>query len=306
MTMAEHRSPPRFLGFTLVEVVIAIVLLGIVAAITVAFIVRPVEGYRDLARRAALVDAAESALRRMQRDIRSALPNSVRVTNTASGFALELIPAIDGGRYSETGAAADRLTFVAGGDAEFDIEHCFRNPALPTTSGLRFVVNNWGTTIDGNVYDDASLGVGSTSVITPTAMTISITSEVGTCPASGSNHHVAFRVAGALTNHKFRGDSPNRRVYGVTTPVSYLCDTSAATLTRYFGYAISASQYTTAAAFSAASASSALVADRVSGCSVTTTTSQILDVGLATLTLSVAEEGEQVSLVVQTMMDNSR
>lgn len=305
MTMAEHRSPSRLLGFTLVEMVIAIVLLGIVAAITVTFIVRPVEGYRDLARRTALVDAAESALRRMQRDIRTALPNSVRVTNTASGFALELIPVIDGGRYSDSGAGTDKLTFTGGGDAEFDTEHCFRNPALPTTSGLRFVVNNLGTTGD-NVYDDASLGVGSTSVITPTAMTISITSEVGTCPASGSNHHVAFRVAGVITDHKFRGDSPNRRVYGVTTPVSYLCDTSAATLTRYFGYAISASQYTTAAAFTAASASSALVTDRVSGCSVTTTTSQILDIGLATLTLSVAEEGEQVSLVVQTMMDNSR
>lgn len=303
--MNTRRLPCLFLGFTLVEMVIAIVLLGIVAAITAAFIVRPVEGYRDLARRAALVDAAESALRRMQRDIRTALPNSVRVTNTANGFALELIPVIDGGRYSDSGAGTDKLTFTGGGDAEFDTEHCFRNTALPTTSGLRFVVNNLGTTGD-NVYDDASLGVGSTSVITPTAMTISITSEVGTCPASGSNHHVAFRVAGVITNHKFRGDSPNRRVYGVTTPASYLCDSSAATLTRYYNYAISASQYTTAAAFSAANASSALVADRVSGCSVTTTTSQILDVGLATLTLSVAEEGEQVSLVVQTMMDNSR
>ncbi len=305
--MSARRFPRRLFGFTLVEVVIAIVLLGIVAAITVAFIVRPVEGYRDLARRTALVDATESALRRMQRDIRGALPNSVRVTNTASGFALELIPVIDGGRYNDSGAGTDKLTDTGGGDAEFDIEHCFRNPALPTTSGLRFVVHNLGTS-DGNVYDDASLGVGATSVITPTAMTISITSEVGTCPASGSNHHVAFRVAGVLTNHKFRdvSGSPNRRVYGVTTPASYLCDTSAATLTRYYGYAINASQYTTAAAFSAANASSALVADRVSGCSVTTTTSQILDIGLATLTLSVAEEGEQVSLVVQTMMDNSR
>jgi MSHA biogenesis protein MshO len=290
-----------FLGFTLIEVVIAIVLLGIVAAITTAFIVRPVEGYRDLARRTALVDAAESALRRMQRDIRTALPNSVRVTNTASGFALELMPVVDGGRYSDSGA--NRLQFTGGGSNTFEMEHCFRNTALPTTPGLRFVVNNLGTTGD-NVYDDASLGVGSTSVITPTAMTISITSA--TCPTSGF-HNVVFRVAGVATNHKFRQASPNDRLYGVTTPASYLCDTSAATLTRYYGYAISASQYTTAAAFSAAAnASSALVADRVSGCSVTTTTSQILDVGLATLTLSVAEEGEQVSLVVQTMMDNSR
>src|SRR3989344_9245825 len=132
-------------------------------------------------------------------------------------------------------------------------------------------------------------------------MTISITNDPapgGTCPTPPSNHHVTFFVAGVKTNHKFRdvSGSPNRRIYGVTTPASYLCDSSAATLTRYYAYAINASQHTTAASFTAANASRALVTDRVSGCSVTTTTSQILDIGLATLTLSVAEEGAHVSL----------
>ena len=292
----------RGCGFTLIEMVVVILLLGIVGAGVAAFIVRPVEGYRDLARRTALVDAAESALRRMQRDIRTALPNSVRATNTASGFAVELIPVLDAGRYSDSGAGTEKLIFTGGGDDEFDIQHCFRNTATATTSGLRFVVNNLGTTGD-NVYDDASLGVGSASVITPTAMTISITSA--TCQASGF-HHIVFRVAGVATNHPFRSESPNHRIFGVTTPVSYLCDTSAATLTRYYGYAISASQYTTAAAFSDANASSALIASRVSGCSMTTTTAEILDRALATLTLSVAEESEQISLVIQAQMDSSR
>ncbi len=287
-------------GFTLLEAVAAIVLLGIVASIVVIFLVRPIEGYRDLARRTALVDAAESALRRMQRDIRTALPNSVRATNTASGFAVELIPVLEGGRYSDSGGGTNKLTFTGVGDAEFDIQHCFRNPATLTTSSLRFVVNNLGTTGD-NVYDDASLGVGVTSVITPAALTISIASANGTCPASGSYHHVTFSA-----NHLFKGESPNQRIYAVTTPVSYLCDTTAGSLTRYYSYAINASQYTTAAAFTAANASSALVANRVSGCSMTTTTAEILDRALATLTLSVAEEGEQVSLVIQAQMDNSR
>ncbi len=300
MTRLVHRPPPRVPGFTLVEAVIVILLLGILGSIVAAFIVRPVQGYTDLARRAALVDAAESALRRMQRDIRTSLPNSVRATNTASGFALEMIPVLEGGRYSDVGTAADKLTFPVGGDDQFDIQHCLRNDTIATPS-LRFVVNNVGTTTDGNVYDDASLGVGATSVITPTALTISITSENGTCPAPGSNHHVTFSPS-----HRFRGDSPNQRIYAVTTPVSYLCDTSAGTLTRYYSYAINASQYTTAAAFTAANASSALIANRVTGCSVTTTTAEILDRALATLTLSVAEESEQISLVIQAMLDNSR
>jgi len=300
MTVPTHRPPRYLMGFTLVEAVIAILLLGILAGIVTVFLVRPIEGYRDLARRAALVDAAESALRRMQRDLRTALPNSVRTTNTASGFALEMIPVLEGGRYSDTGAGTDKLTFTGAGDAEFDIQHCFRNPATLTTSGLRFVVNNLGTT-DGNVYDDASLGIGATSVITPAALTISIASENGTCPAGSSNHHVTFSA-----NHLFRGESPNQRIYAVTTPASYLCDITAGTLTRYYSYAINASQYTTAAAFTAANASSALVANRITGCSVTTTTAEMLDRALATLTLSVTEESEQISLVIQAMMDNSR
>ncbi len=294
MIQPVFRPPRHPAGFTLVEAVVAILLLGILGSVAVAFIVRPVEGYRDLARRAELVDAAESALRRMQRDLRTALPNSVRRTNTASGFALEIIPVLEGGRYSITGTANEKLTFNS--DDQFDIQHCLRNDTI-ATSGLRLVVNNLGATGD-NVYDDANLGIGVESVITPTALTISITSA--TCPTSGF-HHVTFGA-----NHDFKGESPNQRVYAVTTPVSYLCDTTAGTLTRYYSYAINASQYTTAAAFTAANASSALVANRVAGCSVTTATAEMLDRALATLTLSVAEESEQISLVIQTMMDNSR
>lgn len=291
-------------GFTLVEAVITIVLLGILGSIVAAFIVRPVEGYRDLTRRAALVEAAESALRRMQRDIRTALPNSVRVTNTASGFALELVPVLDAGRYNESGGTAnEQLDVTPGGappaDPQFDIQHCFRNPATKTTAGIRLVLNNQGTGVY-NVYTDAGSGVGTESIITPaTGMTISITSA--TCPASGFDHITM------TPGHNFRNtQSPNRRVFVVTTALSYLCDTTAGTLTRYYNYAITATQPTTSAAFAALNASSAPVADRITACSVTTTTSDVRNRALATLTLTLAEEGEQVRLVQQAQMDNTR
>lgn len=277
--------------------VIVIVLLGIVGSIVAVFLVRPVEGYRDLARRAALVEAAESALRRMQRDIRTALPNSVRRINTASGFALEMIPVLDGARYSTAGGN-DGLDLNY--DDQFDVQHCFRNPATKTTPGIRLVINNQGTGTF-NVYNDASLPAGAAnSIITAaTGMTISITSA--TCPASGFDH-VTLTPA-----HDFRDThSPNRRVYVVTTALSYLCDTAAGTLTRYYGYAITATQPTTAADFTALNASSAPVADRITACSVTTTTDDVRNRALATLTLTLAEEGEQVRLVQQAQMDNTR
>ncbi len=291
-------------GFSLVEMVIVIVLLGILGSIVAAFLVHPVEGYRDLSRRAALVEAAESALRRMQRDIHTALPNSVRVTNTASGYALELIPVLDAGRYNESGGTAnEQLDVTPGGappaDPQFDIQHCFRNSATKTTAGIRLVINNQGTGAY-NVYSDASSSVGTESIITPaTGMTISVTSA--TCPASGFDHITM------TPGHNFRNtQSPNRRVYVVTTALSYLCDTTAGTLTRYYNYAITATQPTTAADFTALNASSAAVTDRLTACSVTTTTSDVRNRAIATLTLTLAEEGEQVRLVQQAQMDNTR
>ena len=148
---AGDRNP---MGFSLVEMVVVILLLGILGAAVGAFISRPVEGYRDLARRAALVDAAESALRRMERDLRNALPNSVRVSNLANGFALEMIPILDGAKYNTRGTAYAILNF--NNDDDFDVLGCFRNPATQTTSGIRLAINNRGTT-GNDVYSDAQL-----------------------------------------------------------------------------------------------------------------------------------------------------
>lgn len=304
MPARQLRSTRCVLGFTLIETVMVIALMGILVSIVAAFIVRPVEGYRDLARRAALVEAAESALQRMRRDIRTALPNSVRITNTASGYALELVPVLDAGRYTtEQGQANanEELDFSpgVGGDPQFDIQHCFRNPATKTTAGIRLVANSRGTGLY-NVYNDAGSLVGTQSIITPaTGMNISITSA--TCPTSGFDHITM------TPGHDFRNvQSPNRIIYVVTTALSYLCDTTAGTLTRYYNYAIPATQPTTIAAFTALNASSALATNRVTACDVTTTTTDVRNRALATLSLTLAEEGEQVRLVLQTQLDNTR
>src|SRR5262245_17167840 len=98
----------RAQGFTLVELVVTIVLLGMAAAAVGVFIVPAMQGYQAQRQRAELVDSTEAALRRMARDIRIAVPNSIRVTTAltgATGFALELVPTVDGGRYCVAGDA---------------------------------------------------------------------------------------------------------------------------------------------------------------------------------------------------------
>lgn len=99
-------TPPamRSSGFTLIEMIMVIVIVGIVAGMVAVFIRAPVEGYVDSVRRAELTDAAEAALRRIQRDVRLALPNSLRPA--ADGF--EFILTQSGGRYrDETDGSTD-------------------------------------------------------------------------------------------------------------------------------------------------------------------------------------------------------
>ena len=74
-----------------------IVIVGIMSALGGLIITNHMEGYGDLRRRAELVDSAESALRRMQRDIRAALPNSIETFN--SDKAISFLHTTAGGRY---------------------------------------------------------------------------------------------------------------------------------------------------------------------------------------------------------------
>src|SRR4051812_17426307 len=92
-------------GFTLIELIVVVMLTGIIGATLATFIVPLVKGFTAQTQRAALVDAAETALRRMTRDIRLAVPNSVRIATTGSGYAIEMVPTVDGGRYCASGLA---------------------------------------------------------------------------------------------------------------------------------------------------------------------------------------------------------
>lgn len=296
--LRQHKTCRASAGFTLMELIIVIVLTGIVAAITAAFITRPIEGYVDLTRRAALVDSAESSLRRMARDIRIALPNSVRITNTASGYALELIPTLDGARYSVSGLPSQALDFTAA-DTDFDINGCFqRYASLPATT--RIVINNLGTSGQDNVYTAV---IGTPSVVSlGTTIAYSVNPVVGICGTAGAVHHITLNPG-----YQFKQNSPLQRVFVIQTPVTYLCDTTAGTLTRYADYTIQSAQPTTAVVLDGlANVTKAVVANYVNTCSATTTAGQVQLRGLVTLDLGLADQGETIRLIHQVQLDNSR
>ncbi|CAK0755126.1 MSHA biogenesis protein MshO [Gammaproteobacteria bacterium] len=83
-------------GFTLIELIMVIMITGIIAASITLFLKPVIDGYVDTRRRSDLIDLADTALRRIERDIRSAVPNSIRSVSTTC---FQLVPTIAGGRY---------------------------------------------------------------------------------------------------------------------------------------------------------------------------------------------------------------
>ena len=83
-------------GFTLVELVIVIVLVGVLGGILALQLAPTMQGYLAVSRRAALTDQTDTALRRIVQEVRAAVPNSLRLGNAQC---LELVPTIDGGRF---------------------------------------------------------------------------------------------------------------------------------------------------------------------------------------------------------------
>ncbi len=128
MTLRTGTRPSLARGFTLVELVMVIVIMGVVAGIVATFMKNPIDAYFATVRRAGLVDMADTVARRMARDLRKTLPNSVRVP---SATCLELIPTKTGGRYRIENIAANDGTALEFDRADTSFNMLGRNSTLP-------------------------------------------------------------------------------------------------------------------------------------------------------------------------------
>ena len=97
--MASRISKQR--GVTLVELVVTIVLMGILAGGTVAFVISSTQSYVDTATRNQLSGIARIATQKLEMALQAAVPNSVRVTLAESNGdqCLEYIPVADATSY---------------------------------------------------------------------------------------------------------------------------------------------------------------------------------------------------------------
>lgn len=283
----SSRSLPssRQRGFTLVEMIMVIVITGIIGGMVAVFLQAPIQQYMDVARRADMTDVADTALRRISRDLRTALPNSVRVTGACGGgntCFIEFLPTVGGGRYRAEAApvgasagcgtlATDALDFSAA-------DTCFEvlGPMPAVAVGNQIVVYNLG--IPGA---DAYAG-NNTSVVTAVAAPV-------------------VTIAPFL----YPFDSPGSRFHVVTTPVTYACAPVAGgvggTLTRWQGYPIQVAQPVALPA----GGTSARLATNVSNCNFAYDGFVVAQrSGLVTMHLGITEEGETVNLYSATHVGN--
>lgn len=258
-------------GFTLIEAIVVIALTGIIAAIVAVFIRAPVESYFDTVRRAEMTDAADTAVRRMVRDLHRALPNSVRV----SGTAIEFLNTSGGGRYrGELTAlgAGDILDFTQN-DTAFDVI----GPLPAFAAGDQIVVYNLGANVD-----DADAYAGNTAI----------------------NHNRRSFTAVAGTNVQFNPNvrfplaSPGNRFFVVDTPVSYVCN--GGELRRHWGYPIVPLQNVPPAG-----GQNALLARNVTVCAFNYAPGVNERSGLVAIRLTITQGGENISLYQEVHVNNS-
>lgn len=264
-------------GVTLVEMIVVIAITGIIAAAVALFIRRPVEGYIDAARRAELTDLADTALRRITRDVRTALPNSMRVTAAGGVTYLEYLQTSGGGRYRaevDSSGAGNILDFIDPlGDSSFDVIG-----TMPSFAGGEAIVvynlNSDPAITTANAY----FGDNRATHASNTATAVTLTAA-----------------------KRFPFASSGKRFQVVQYPVTYACDPDppgTGQLRRYWNYTISTAQPTPPA-----TANNTLLAQHVTACDFSyATVSQ--RTGVLALSLQLARDNESVRLFQQIHVNN--
>lgn len=281
-------------GFTLVEMIVAITITGIVAAMVAVFIKSPVEGYVASARRAWMTDVADTALRRIARDVQSALPNSLRPNSRCEASAttscgIELLLTTTGGRYAQD--AADAAGCFAGGCTSL------------ATLGSAITANGELVGQHLVIYNIHNNDSGTCSATYPSAWCGNNSAAIAGSTDGGASDSFSF----ASTAFGPATGSPSRAFFIVSGPVAYVCsgvDTSGGngtgSLWRYENYPVAS-----AATFPPAGGTARLLADRVSACNLNYASAVAGTNGLIELYLEIMEEGERVGLHHEVHVDNA-
>ena len=285
-------------GFTLIEVIMVLILVGILSTITVRILSAPFQAFQDQSRRATLTAEADLALTRMVREIRLAVPNSVRVSSDGHGQYLEFIPTIDGGRYRfhapdatpmnpdhrlscGSGATPTRQTFeVLGG--------LLTGQARPNDYVIVYNASTTGT--EANAYAGGANPTGQShnraqinAISSSTTTTITLT-QAHRFPRCSGSPEQRFHIA------------PQ------SGPVTFYCQGDS--LYRITGYGYQTTQPTLATAFGGTTAGVHRLTQNVAACDFSYDPGTHVRNAVVSLSLSLQQEDEYVRLLYQAQVVN--
>ena len=283
-------------GFTLIEAVMVMVITGIVATMVATFLQMPVRTYFEIVGRASATDLADNAMRRLTRDLRLALPNSIRTGALGTASYIEYLETRAGLRYlgdDDVNTPLGGLVLdwnAAPGAATFTVVGGIPTGRLaPVVNSDSVVIYNLGAGQEpGDAYN---------CVVECNRALISAVDTAASTITIATNPFAAQSAAGTALK------SPSKRFHIITSPVTYGCDSTTRRLTRYWGYAISAAQ-----PMPPSGGSSALLADNVTGCTFTymnTMATQRSGVVGITLKIRIPDSAAEVSLQHQIHVDNT-
>ena len=264
-------------GFTLIEMTIVIVLLGVLSAIVAVFVKGPVDAYFSTVRRAALTDVADTTLRRMGRDLRSALPNSIRTPDPV-GQCLEFIPTKTGGRYRadvDAASGGDTLDFSR---ADASVGVLGSNDALPADQRIA----------PGDVIAVYNLGIpGADAYLEDNVATVTALTGESAAPVETGVTIAAKKFPLASASNRFQVIPANEKV------VAYVCRDS--------------NLYRTASTtFSSACPSDGvMLARNVSACHFDYTSQDLQRNALVRLMFEFTDRTETVSLLGEVHVNNT-
>ena len=195
-------------GFTLIELVLVIAILGIISVGFVGFINIGSNVYQNVSNRDSLISDARFAVERLNRELRNALPNSIRIMDNGSRQCLEFVPIKTSHVYTDIPANGDLPST--------DIEAIKASAFYSFSNTDRVVVYP----IDQNDAYDLSLNRAQ---------------QISTVDTSTNIWKLTLNSATS-----FASDSPNEHLFIVDEPVSYCAETNK--LERFSAYGFNNNQ----------------------------------------------------------------
>ncbi|MCO4799935.1 MAG: type II secretion system protein [Colwelliaceae bacterium] len=187
-------------GFTLIELVIVMVLLGVLSVGVSSFLKFGTQIYSETSARDQIISSARFAVERLNRELRHALPNSIRLKNASQ--CIEFIPIVESTIYTEIPVAPElatnEMTVI-----KFD-DSLFNN----TLSAVVYPLS------PNDLYNGTDLFVNNGKIFGVDSITDN-TSDEWTVSLDG--------------NIQFPQDSPTNRLFFIKDSVSYCLTGSALT-----------------------------------------------------------------------------